>query len=128
MIRRALLLTLLACDADPRAPVYVPENLDTIPVGDCDSFTLEVFMGPTTPLPAQHIVARCAVPTACNAEIRQEGRVIIHGVGVGTTMVLVAFDHPTTHEHVERRIPVAVNVPRSGDTLHPRMVQPPACD
>lgn len=128
MTRAVLLLALLGCDADPRAPIYVPEHLDAIALGDCDGFALEVFMGATAPIPAEHVVARCAEPTVCSVEIRDHGAVRVHGVGVGTTMLFVAFDHPTTHEHVERRIPIAVYVPRSGDTLHPRMVQPSACD
>jgi len=122
-----LLFALSACEADPRAPIQVPEHLDAIAVGDCDVITLEVYMGPASPLAADHVVATCADPAVCTTEIRERTRVLVHGAGAGTTTVFVSFDHPTTHEHTERRIPVAVYVPRGGELLHPRLVQPSAC-
>jgi hypothetical protein len=110
------------CPDASKGPVYVPDELVGRTVRDCYSFRPEVFRGPTAPLVASHIVARCEDANLCTAELQSNGDIVVYGDAPGATTLHVELDHPTTHSHEEHHIRVVFDRPaHGGDWLHPRM-------
>ncbi len=113
---------LAGCPDSTKGPVSLPDELVGNQVKDCYQFRPEVFHGPAAPLVASHIVARCEDARVCTAELQDNGDVAVYGEAPGATSVLVAFDHPTTHNHEEHHIRVVFErAPTGGDWLHPRV-------
>ena len=124
----ALALALAGCPDESKGPVFVPDQLAGRAFKDCYTFRPEVFRGPTAPLVAEHVVARCDDARTCTAEIQSNGEIVVRGEAPGATTLFVSFDHPTTHVHEEHKVRVVFEGPaRGGDMLHPRMTEPSAC-
>lgn len=124
-----VVLALAACPDSTKGPVSLPDQLVGFQVKDCYEFRPEVFQGPTAPIVASNIVARCEDARVCTAEIESNGDIFVYGEAPGVTSLFVSFDHPTTHNHEEHHLRVVFErTPPGGDWLHPRVAESfPTC-
>lgn len=123
----ALVTVVLAgCPTPYGGPVAVPRDLGASELADCQSFIPEVWEEGRAPRPALHVAAQCADPGVCTAYV-EHAEVVVWGNAPGATTVHVTFEHPTTGERGEARIPLSFAAPSRQDWLHPKVRDPTGC-
>lgn len=114
---------LLGCpSAWGTAPVSVPASLGALPADRCHALVVAVWNESRVPAYARNVAASCEDPAVCSVEVGKS--LIIRGKGPGETNVKVAYDHPTSGQHEEKRIHVTFTPAPPADTLHPSLNDP----